>query len=89
MTDAPPIHYIAVSALPAFLAARGIRITERQARSIATSRKLPFFRNPVGPGLVTTAALVDEALAKAADEARRESRREGVKPTRRPVPSRR
>jgi hypothetical protein len=77
MTPAPP-RYIAIADLPAALAARGITITPRQARAIASERKLPFFKSPIGRELVTTEALIDEALSTPAAAAAKEWRSAGA-----------
>lgn len=57
----PPV-YITASDLPAALQARGFPCTARQAQSIVTSRKYPFFKNPVGRGLVISAKALDAAI---------------------------
>lgn len=66
------MHYITVAALPAALEARGIRCSQKQAQRIATDRKLPFFKSPLGRELVITPELLDQALAAPAAAAERQ-----------------
>ena len=72
-------RFITISQLPAALAKRGLQITSRQARTIATERKLPFFKSPVGRDLVITEELLDEALRASEVRAHREWRTQGMR----------
>jgi hypothetical protein len=65
--------YITVADLPAALAARGIcNVSKRKAESIASRRRLPFFRSPLDGRLVITPQQLDEALLAPAAKATRE-----------------